>query len=144
MAVDYSNEPIHVGVYAEQRRGTVLMCDHDRVLPHWLTITSGELGQVTCHACLRLVQEGEEALAEMQRIRNHESVLNDILHTHFRFTGETRTITEYRDRDGAQWYQLAPEEIPSPSVVAVRQVVQRQIEQINPDGTTCTYWETQS
>lgn len=67
MAVDYRQEPVHLGVFSERRRGVVLLCDQDRVLPHWLT--TDDVGEATCPRCLGLAQAREDALAEMRRIR---------------------------------------------------------------------------
>lgn len=60
------SEMIHRGKYNEQRRNVVLWCDNDRVIDHHYVTDYDEA--VTCQLCLEIIREGQESLAEMQRI----------------------------------------------------------------------------
>jgi hypothetical protein len=68
--------------------------------------------------------------------------LDDMLHTQFTLTGATRTITEYRDQDGATWYRLAAGEQPGPQVVATREIHQREIRRADSSGVMSFFWES--
>ena len=56
-------------------------------------------------------------------------------------TGKTRVLIEYRDRDGATWYQLAEGETRSPLVIEEREIVLAEMRQTHSDGTTTFYWQ---
>lgn len=55
-------------------------------------------------------------------------------------TDQERTVTEYRDKDGAMWYTSHYE---MPDVIK-RQVRQRLMQHTNTDGTVSYFWETLS
>jgi hypothetical protein len=72
---------------------------------------------------------------------NKQNWLDEMLRTQFSLTGATRTITEYRDQDGATWYRLDVGEQPGPQVVATREMRQREICQTDPAGVVKLFWQ---